>query len=215
MVKFVIIRHGYSVSNKERMFAGQMDVKLDELGLSQAEDTAKYILENYKIDAVYSSDLCRAVDTAKPLADALGLPVITYKELREISAGCWEGMYISEVKDKYPEKFAKGANDVGNARCGDGETTAELIERGRKIFQKIARENEGKTVAIATHGGLIRAVRCMWLGISLDDMKDVPHVANASVTEVLYDNETDKAELTVIGYSEHLNNKVTEFSINV
>ena len=215
MVKFVIIRHGYSIANKERMFAGQMDVKLDELGLSQAEDTAKYVLDNYKIDAVYSSDLCRAVDTAKPLADALGLPVITYKELREISAGCWEGMYISEVKDKYPEKFAKWANDVGNARCGDGETTAELIERGRKIFQKIARENEGKTVAIATHGGLIRAVRCMWLGISLDDMKDVPHVANTSVTEVLYDNETDKAELTVIGYSEHLNNKVTEFSINV
>ena len=137
MVKFVIIRHGYSVSNKERMFAGQMDVKLDELGYSQAEDTAKYILENYKIDAVYSSDLCRAVDTAKPLAAALGLPVITFKELREIWAGCWEGMYISEVKEKYPEGFAKWANDVGNARCGDGETTAELIERGRKFFKKL------------------------------------------------------------------------------
>ena len=215
MVKFVIIRHGYSVSNKERMFAGQMDVKLDELGLSQAEDTAKYILENYKIDAVYSSDLSRAVDTAKPLANALGLPIITYKELREISAGCWEGMYIKEVKSEYPKEFSKWANDVGNARCGDGETTAELIERGRKIFKKIAHENDGKTVAVATHGGLIRAVRCMWLGISLDDMKDIPHVANASITEVLYDNDTDNAELTLIGYSEHLNDKVTEFSVNV
>ena len=215
MVKFVIIRHGYSIANKERMFAGQMDVKLDELGYLQAEDTAKYVLDNYKIDAIYSSDLCRAVDTAKPLSDALGLPIITYKELREISAGCWEGMYIKDVKSEYPEEFSKWANDVGNARCGDGETTVELIERGRKILKKIARENEGKTVAVATHGGLIRAIRCLLLGISLDDMKDVPHVANASITEVLYDNETDTAELTLIGYNEHIKSKVTEFSVNV
>lgn len=215
MVRFVIIRHGYSVTNKAGKFAGQSDVSLDELGYTQAEDTARYVLDNYKIDKIYSSDLCRAVDTAKPIAEALGLPINTYKELREISAGCWEGRLIEDIKREYPEAFEKWATDVGNARCGDGESSAELTERCRKIFKKIARQNEGKTVVVATHGGVIRALRSAWLGISLDDMKNVPHVANASVTEVLYDNETDTAELTLIGYNEHLKDKVTEFAVNV
>ncbi len=215
MVRFVIIRHGYSVTNKAGKFTGQMDVPLDELGLEQAEDTARYVLDNYKIDKICSSDLCRAIDTAKPIADAFGLPIDTYKELREISAGCWEGMFIEDIKREYPEGFKKWATDVGNARCGDGESSAELTERCRKIFKKIARKNEGKTVAIATHGGVIRAIRCAWLGISLDDMQNVPHVANASVTEALYDNKTDTVELTLIGYNEHLKDKVTEFSVNV
>ena len=159
--------------------------------------------------------MCRAVDTAKPIAKATGLPIDTYKELREISAGCWEGMFITDIKREYPEAFNKWATDVGNARCGDGESSPELTERCKEIFKRIARENEGKTVVVATHGGVIRAIRSAWLGISFDDMKNVPHVANASVTEALYDNETDTVELTLIGYNEHLKDKVTEFSINV
>lgn len=215
MVKFIIVRHGYSTTNMEKKFAGQSDVPLTEIGLEQARDTAEYILKNYKIDAIYSSDLCRAIDTAKPIAEALQMPIKTEKDLREFSAGCWEGKYIKDLWAEYPEEFAKWANDVGNARCGDGETSAEVSLRSEKIFKKIARENEGKTVLVATHGGVVRAVRCNWLGISLDDMRDVPHVANASVTVALYDNETDTAELTLIGYAEHLKDKVTEFSIAI
>ncbi len=215
MVKFIIVRHGYSVTNKLRKFAGQSDVPLDDMGFEQAKNTAEYVLENYDIDSIYSSDLCRAIDTAKPVSEALGLPINIEKGLREISAGCWEGKFIDDIKAEYPEEFRQWATDVGNARCGDGESSAELNERCKKVFKKIARENEGKTVLIATHGGVIRAIRCMWLGISLDGMKDVPHVANASVTVALYDNKTDSAELTLIGYNNHLKDQVTEFVVTV
>ena len=105
MVTFVIIRHGFSEFNKARKFTGQMDIPLDEAGFEQARETAAYVLKNYKIDAVYSSDLCRAVDTAKPIAKALSLPIKTSEKLREMNLGEWQGMGFDEVKEKYPEKF--------------------------------------------------------------------------------------------------------------
>ncbi len=215
MVKFVIIRHGYSIYNKAKKFTGQTDIPLDELGLEQAKDTAEYVLQNYKIDKIYSSDLIRAIDTAKPVAEALGLPINKDPDLREINAGCWEGRYIADLKVEYLEAFKKWATDVGLARCGDGESSKELSKRCEKVFRKIAKENEGKTVLVATHGGVVRAIRCSWLGIPLSEMKNVPHVSNSSVTVAEYDNETDTAKFTLIGYDGHLKDKVTEFTIAV
>lgn len=215
MVKFVIVRHGYSIYNKEYKFTGQSDIPLDEIGFEQAENTADYILKNYKIDRIYSSDLIRAIDTAKPIAKALNLPIITDPELREINAGCWQDRNIEELKKEYPAEFTKWATDVGNARCGDGESSAELNERSKRAFEKIAAENEGKTVLIATHGGVIRAIRCVWLGLPLNEMKNVKHVSNSSITVAEFDNETKTATLPVIGFDGHLKDNITEFTIVV
>ena len=74
MVRFLIIRHGYSKSNKEKKFTGQMDVGLDEAGVIQAECTGKYVAEKFNVDKIYSSDLCRAYDTAEPLSEITGIP---------------------------------------------------------------------------------------------------------------------------------------------
>ena len=215
MVRFVIVRHGLSIYNKERKFTGQSDIPLDEIGFEQAKNTAEYILNNYKIDKVYSSDLIRAVETARPIAEALNLPIITDSELREINAGCWQDMYIEDIKKEYYDDFYKWATDVGNARCGDGESSAELNVRAKRVFEKLALENEGKTVLVATHGGLIRAIRCVWLNIPLDEMKNVKHVSNASVTVAEFDNETKTATMPLIGFDTHLEDKVTEFAVVV
>lgn len=215
MVKFVIVRHGYSIYNKARKFTGQLDIPLDEIGLMQAQNTGEYILKNYKIDAVYSSDLIRAVDTAKPVAEALNLPIITDPELREINAGCWQGRFVDDLKMEYPEEFKKWVTDVGLARCGDGESSEELTVRCEKVFEKIAAENEGKTVFVATHGGVIRALRCKWLGIPLSEMKNVPHVSNASITVAEFDNNTKEVTLSLIGFEGHLAEKTTEATVVV
>ena len=69
MVKFIIVRHGYSVFNKERRFTGHVDAPLDERGIEQAKRNAEYVIANYKIDCIYSSDLSRAYHTVKPIAD--------------------------------------------------------------------------------------------------------------------------------------------------
>ena len=106
MVTLLIVRHGYSMGNKEKRFSGQMDVALDEIGLRQAQSIAEYVLATFRIDAVYASDLQRAVDTVKPIADALKLSVIECKSLREVDVGDWQGKRIADVEKEYSESFA-------------------------------------------------------------------------------------------------------------
>ena len=97
MVTLLLLRHGYSVYNKAKRFTGQQDIPLDTVGVLQAQSAAKYLTENYAINAVYSSDLCRAVDTARPTAERLGLPIHTDAALRELAMGVWEGMLFDDV----------------------------------------------------------------------------------------------------------------------
>ncbi|MBO7208124.1 MAG: histidine phosphatase family protein, partial [Clostridia bacterium] len=134
MVTFVIVRHGYSKGNKEKRFSGQMDVPLDEIGLSQAEAVAQYITENFKIDKIYSSDLSRAVDTVKPIAQKLGIPVNKVKELREADVGEWQGLLIETIKEQYAESFEFYRQNPGLARFDGGESYKELMDRSLVAF---------------------------------------------------------------------------------
>jgi len=202
LVKFIIVRHGYSEFNKQGRFSGQADITLDELGKEQAEAIAKYVTENFKIDKIYSSDLCRACETARPTAEILGLPIVKEKELRELHVGEWQGMLVKDVEEKYPEEFRLFRTNVGFGRPVGGESYPELMVRSAKIFDKIAKENEGKTVFVATHGGIVRALRCAWLGITPEGIQEVPHVKNASITTVEYSD--GKGVFTEIGYTGHL-----------
>ena len=212
MVRIILIRHGYSEYNKLRRFSGQLDVALDEIGVEQARCTAEYVLENFKIDAVYSSDLKRAYDTAKPIADALGLPVVTSKQIRELDVGLWGGKNGEELRAEFPENFALYKKDVALVRCDGGEGYADLWKRSLAEIERIARENDGNTIVIATHGGVIRCARTAWSGIPLERIASVPHVPNASVSVAEYDDGGFR--LITIGYSEHLSNNVTEFVMN-
>ena len=106
MVRFIIVRHGYSQGNKEKRFCGQLDIPLDEAGHQQAATTAQYIVSNFQVDRVYSSHLSRAFLTAKPVADALGLEVIPLRQLQEVDVGRWHNMLISDIIQEDPELFA-------------------------------------------------------------------------------------------------------------
>ena len=199
MTKLLCIRHGYSEYNHLKKFTGQLDIPLTPLGIQQAEITAQYLLETYKIDAIYSSDLSRAVHTAKPVADALGLSIVTDKRLRELDLGDWTDMYIAEVREKYPveyEAYRKGA------RCLGGESLDELKDRALSAVYEIAQANEGKTVLIAAHGGTIRAILRGLQNLSVEEAEKVPIVSNNSVTELDYANGS--FEIIKISYDEHL-----------
>ena len=209
MVKFVIVRHGYSEGNREKRFSGQMDVPLDAAGKRQAQSVAKYLCENFKIDAVYSSDLVRAIDTAKPCADRLGLEVKTLRELREVDVGAFTGVLIEDVKVRYKQAFENYRQNPGIAQFPEGENYGDMLKRALSAIEKIAAENDGKTVLIATHGGVVRALRAHWLGISLEDIGEVPHVPNASVTVAEY-LDADHVNLTQIGYTDHLEDVASE-----
>lgn len=208
MTELLFIRHGYSEGNKDHRFSGQKDFPLDEAGRQQALDVADYLCRTFHVEAIYSSDLCRAYDTVKPLAEALSLPIHTMKALREVDVGLWEGVLRADVERQYPETYDLYRRKPGLVRFDGGESFAEMRARALDAVRTIVAENEGKTVVIATHGGVIRALRTLWEGIPLERMEEIPHVPNASVTVVKYAGET--AISILAGCCDHLTETITE-----
>jgi broad specificity phosphatase PhoE len=108
------------------------------------------------VAAIYSSDLRRAAETARIVADRLGLAVTEKPELREIDVGSWSGLTTEEVRSRFPEAFERWrAGELGH----DGETREELALRVVPTVEAIARAHAGDTVLVVTHGGVIRALR--------------------------------------------------------
>jgi len=213
MTKILLVRHGESVSNCEGTFAGHLDIELSSRGKKQAELTAQHISKNYDISAVYSSDLQRAEGTAKPIAKLFGLDVILNKDFREIYAGEWQGLSFDKLQLQYDLSYNVWLKDIGNAVCPQGETVKQLYDRIWKAIEKAERENVGKTIVIVTHATPIRAVCCRLKGYSLDRMKDVGWVTNASVSVIACDNGKWFLEQTSI--DKHLSSLCTQFPPNV
>ena len=202
MTHLIITRHGYSEYNKTRMYTGQVDVALTDLGLRQAARTAEYVAETYKIDTIYSSDLKRAMSTAIPLSEKLGIPVIKEPLIKEIYGGLWENKLMPEIDKLYHDDYQLYKTTIGLARCTGGESLAELQARALEGMKKIAEENDGKTVFVATHGGVLLTLISAWMGLPLSKMHETPPATNSSITEVTYDG----GEFKIVKYSfdEHL-----------
>ena len=201
MTRLIFIRHGESLGNAQRRFLGHTDWDLTERGYHQAQKTAEY-LKNTHIDVVYSSDLMRAYNTVLPIAKARGIEIIKDEAFREISAGKWEGLGYDEIEQVYPEAHKTWVCDIGNAVCTGGESVLELQTRVRAEIERVARENEGKTVCIGTHATPLRAMICFWRGLPIGETKNVDWVTNASVTVVDY--EDGRATLVSVGEASHL-----------
>lgn len=213
MTTLILIRHGESEANRNNVFAGHINPDLQNKGLKQAERTAKYITENYKVDKIYSSDLQRAFKTAKALGELLNLEVITEENLREIYAGEWENMKFDDLPILFPKEFEAWTTDIGNAVCPNGESVKQLGERVMYALIKIAEENKGKTVVIATHATPIRVAQSIVQTGGLDEMKNIPWVSNASVTVFEYENNSFKA--VKISEDAHLSELRTALPDNV
>lgn len=213
MTTLLLIRHGQSEANLSRVFAGNYDAPLTELGLRQAEKTAEFIAENYKVDCVYASDLIRAFETGKTVANVLKLSITPSEKLREIRAGKWEALPFDDIVVKFPEEYKKWREDIGNSSCPNGESVKALGERVMEALTVIAEENDRKTVAVATHATPIRVMQTLIEHGNLSPMQDIPWVSNASVTEITYDS--GKWTLVKVGQDSHLRDFRTNLPNNV
>ena len=207
MTQIIIIRHGQSVANEQSRFAGHWDSDLTDLGRHQAELAAEYIHKNFKIDAIYASDLKRAYNTAVPTARLFGLPIIKRTGLREIYAGEWESLEISEIQKTYASDFDVWRNNFSYVRCTGGESIEELYDRCCNEILSIAAENEGKTVFIATHATPIRVLNTMALGHTFEYTANIDFVANASIN--IFGVENNKPYEIKTNIVDHLNGLVT------
>jgi len=210
MVKLIIVRHGNSIGNFKRIFIGQTDWGLSEIGEEQVKRLTEY-LKKFEIDEIYSSDLCRAYNTVLPTAERLGLEIHKMKGLREIYAGEWETKSIPELPTLYPETYGTFQNDIGNAQPDGGESIKDVFARIKKTIEKILAENEGKTVLIGTHATVIRVMNCLRHGDTLENLQKYDWVSNAAVCHIEYEN----GEYKVIeyGHDAHLEGIITHVAV--
>ena len=202
MTTLILVRHGQSESNLKHIFCGQTDVKLTEKGHAQAKKTAEYIIKNYKIDKIYSSDLQRAYDTGKYIADSIGIKIIKDRGLREINAGDWECKTYEYIEENHPDDYWAWRNDIGAVNCLGGESIKDVAERFYCTIENIAKNNDGKTVVITTHSCPLRAMNCLFEGLPLEKMQDKPWLNNASVSVVEYNK--GKFSIKLRNEDEHL-----------
>jgi broad specificity phosphatase PhoE len=151
MTTLLLVRHGETDWNAERRWQGHADVSLNQRGREQAEQLAAQLAEE-AVDAVYSSDLCRARETAEILGARLGTAVVLDPDLREIDVGSREGL-------TWPETQALTE--------WDGEPTEAHADRVLGALRRIAEQHPGARVLVVTHGGSIRRAQ-EHLGLAAD-----------------------------------------------
>jgi broad specificity phosphatase PhoE len=178
----VLVRHGESTWNELRVVQGQTDgATLTDLGRAQALDAARS-LDGYSFDALFSSDLARATETAAVFAEVLGLPCTATEALRERCFGVREGRSITELTPRVTG-ISDGVVVDATARPQGGESLDDLHRRAGAFVEWLRDEGRPHRVLLVTHGGTIRAIRAYCAGEKMNGLEwDV--VANASVWTV-------------------------------
>jgi 2,3-bisphosphoglycerate-dependent phosphoglycerate mutase len=186
--KVYLIRHGETEWNITGRWQGILDPPLNDIGREQAQKLAAY-LRNEPIQAIYTSDLSRAADTAQTLANALGLSPVIDKRLRELHIGVFQGLTKPEILQKYPQEFAEFMAEPFEYCILEGESRRQLQERMRDAWQEITSTEGIHEIAIVTHGGAIK----MLLSALFPEKKDAFEAhdfPNVSITVLKSVNET-------------------------
>jgi probable phosphoglycerate mutase len=150
----LLIRHGQSQGNAERRFGGHTATPLSARGRNQAAATAR-TLKSESLTAIYSSDLARAMDTAKPLANMTGLPVQGTSAFRERSVGVMEGLTFEDAAQQHPEQYAALLRRDFEYVLSGGESYRQLLDRARQKLDEIIEEHRGGKIAVFSHTGTI------------------------------------------------------------
>jgi broad specificity phosphatase PhoE len=177
--KLFLVRHGQSAGNAEGRFGGHSATPLSELGFEQARITAE-ALARENINAIYSSDLLRAVQTAEPLSKLTGLPIITKQEFRERNVGVLEGLTFDESKQEYPNDYYALVNRNIHHVITKGESYTNLLDRIKGELRDIIRRHRGERVAIFTHTGALCFMTLHLIGAIHRGTKQTPWIITSN-----------------------------------
>jgi broad specificity phosphatase PhoE len=196
MTNIFLVRHGEVAGNAgdKLAFVGWGDLPLTENGERQSRAVADY-LSGEKIAAVYSSDLQRALITARRIAQKQGLDVRVDRDLREVNYGAWEGLGESELLENWRDQYEARQNDPWNVAPTGGESYAQMWQRFFPKWQQLVKAHEGESAVLVGHNGLIRMLVCHLLGAPFGNFKRV-HVSNCGVSR--FEIEGDKVLVRVL-----------------
>jgi 2,3-bisphosphoglycerate-dependent phosphoglycerate mutase len=192
-----LIRHGESIYNREGRIQGQADIELSEFGLRQAEAIALG-MQSVPLDALFSSPLKRAYQSAIPLSQAQKLEIQVHQGLREINAGAFSGLKWPEVAERFPEHAEPWERQDMDFVIPGGESRQMLQDRGVQALNEIA-ALPYERVAIVAHGGLLCAALkgILRLPPELNPFS----LFNASISRLVWDG---RWQILTVNQTEHL-----------
>jgi probable phosphoglycerate mutase len=185
--RILLLRHGQTAWNAEMRIQGQLDIPLDATGLWQAERLA-LALGGEDIQALYSSDLQRACQTAAPLAAATGLAVQRDPALRERGFGRFEGSTYADVEAQWPEEALRWQRREPDFGPGGGEPLQAFYDRSVRAVQTLAERHPGQSLAVVAHGGVLDCLYRAATRIGLQAPRTW-QVANATINRLLWTPE--------------------------
>lgn len=166
-MQIFLIRHAETDWNREGRCQGITDLDLNETGLRQAEEIAAF-LKKRRVDAIYSSDLKRALRTAETIARCHGLEVRVDSSFRELNHGKLEGLTFAEIGVFYPEFARRWRSDPERLLVPGGERLIEVAKRAWKAMERIASAHlSDEALVVVSHHFPIAAILCEITGISL------------------------------------------------
>lgn len=185
--QLIALRHGETAWNAEQRIQGQLDIALNDTGRWQAGRLGQALM-GAGVQAIYSSDLSRAADTAAPLAQAIGLPVTADERLRERHFGDWQGSRYPEIEERWPAAALAWRRREPDFGPPGGETLADFHARSVAIYTALCQRHPGQVIAVFAHGGLLD---CLHRAATHQPMQ-APRTwltANARINRMLYTGE--------------------------
>ena len=184
-MNLIMVRHGEIPSNIKKVYAGKSPEPLTERGVRQAKEVSEN-LKKYEVDALYSSPMQRALQTAQIIGEGIGMDLRINDAFREIEMGPWEGLSEIDVAQKYPQEWNTWNIRPAELRLPNRETLDELLKRVLTGIQRINRNEERRNIIIVTHVAVIRILLLWKAEKSLNFYKTI-HVPNAGIFQI----ETD------------------------
>ncbi|MFM6922335.1 MAG: histidine phosphatase family protein [Polynucleobacter victoriensis] len=200
MAKIYLIRHGETTWNREKRLQGHLDIGLNERGYWQADRIGEYLADK-SIAAVISSDLSRAVDTAKAVAKHHGLNLQYDAGLRERHYGLMQGLSHEEIAQKHPRNHLAWKNREVDFEPESGESLRQFYDRVIHSATHWASQYDGQDIVIVAHGGVLDCLNRAATNKTLAQARDF-EILNASLNTLSYKN--GRFELIQWGDVSHL-----------
>ncbi|MFF5715389.1 bifunctional RNase H/acid phosphatase [Streptomyces buecherae] len=201
---FVLLRHGETALTPRKRFSGSTgsDPELSPVGLRQAEHAAAALAARGTIEAVVTSPLRRCRQTARAVADRLGLDVQVDAGLRETDFGAWEGLTFAEVRERYPADLTTWLDSPKAAPTGGGESFATVADRVAAARDALIGQHPGRTVLVVTHVTPIKTLVRLALGAPPESLFRM-ELSAASLSAVAYFGDGN-ASLRLLNDTSHL-----------
>ena len=164
MTSIYLVRHGQTAWNKEEIFRGRADVPLDETGLRQAALAAEYF-RGKEIEAIYSSPLSRAWQTAQKIADVTGVAVTALQGVNDMRFGTWEGQSLRTVQQHDGERYRQWQESPHLVKIPEGETLDEVRNRAMAALEEAIKLHPEKAIIFVTHRVVNKVLICGILGL--------------------------------------------------